>query len=207
MGTAWLDKKTEIRLSKGLPGCGGAEIQFLSPRVPVVQQQLLCKSRRCLINYLWAGGFLKGQRRGRHSLRSCIDFGRAEAPVSAELSPQWFGRRNLYLWNVFTSAVHPFILFLVPLVNNAIGLGLFSLFPIHIFPQWKPSQGNQDLISVPQICCGLGWFLLLPWTTTLQLKSGQFHPLPLKSKHLSLRVSSFLCALWHWQAIDGLFLY
>lgn len=95
----------------------------------------------------------------------------------------------------FTSAVHLFILFLVALVNNEIAVGLFSLLPIHLFTQWKPSQGNQDLISMPQICCGLGCFLLLSWNITLHLK---FHPLPLQSEHLSIRVSSFLCALWHW---------
>lgn len=114
---------------------GGAEIQVILQRVPVLQQQLLCKSRKCLINYLSAEVFIKGLRRGRIYLRSCIDFDRAEAPVSAELSPQWFGRRNLYLWNVFTSAIHLFILFLVPLVNNDLGLGLFSLLPVHIFTQ------------------------------------------------------------------------
>lgn len=88
-----------------------------------------------LINYLSAEEFIKGLIRGRHYLRSCIDFGRAEAPISAELSPQWFGRRNLYLWNIFTSAIHLFIVFLVPLVNNEIGLSLFSLLRIHIFTQ------------------------------------------------------------------------
>lgn len=66
---------------------GGAEIQVILQRIPVLQQQLLCKSRKCLINYLSAEVFIKGLRKG-----SCIDFGEAEAPVSAQLSPQWFGR-------------------------------------------------------------------------------------------------------------------
>lgn len=178
---------------------GGAEIQVTLQWIPVLQQQLLCKSRKCLINYLSAEVFIKGLRRGRIYLRSCI-----EAPVSAELSPQWFGRRNLYLWNVFTSAIHLFILFLVPLVNNDLGLGLFSLLPVHIFTQWKPSQGKQDLISVPQTCSGLGSFLLLSRTITLQLKSGQIHPFPLKSEY-----QNHHCYVLYdpEQVIDDLFLY
>lgn len=113
----------------------GAEIQVILQRVPVLQHQLLCRSRKCLINYLSAEAFMKGLIRGRHYLRSRIDFGRSEAPISAELSPQWFGRRNLYLWNIFTSAIHLFIVFLVPLVNNEIGLSLFSLLRVHILTQ------------------------------------------------------------------------
>lgn len=71
---------------------------------------------------------------GRHFFRSCIDFGRAEAPVSAELSHSGV-EGGIFACGMFLPQQYVFIVFFAPLVNNEIGLSLFSMLPIHIFTQ------------------------------------------------------------------------